>query len=75
MIVDSIEGAGGHLVDRVGVCLVLAFGDPATGVDASFGARLALLRYPWPEQMTVEVRMGIHSGESEPAERNYSASQ
>jgi class 3 adenylate cyclase len=62
---------GGAEVDTQGDAFFVAFSRARDAVAAAVGAQRALAGHPWPEEGTVSVRMGLHTGEAYPAEHGY----
>lgn len=60
----AIEGHGGVLFGTSGDAVHAAFVDAAEGVAAAYDAQLALAAEPWPDGVTVKVRMGLHTGQA-----------
>src|SRR4051794_15792615 len=60
---ELVAGAGGSEIDCRGDEFLFVFPEAAPAVDAAVRAQRALGSYPWPDEGTVAVRMGLHSGE------------
>ncbi len=63
---EALEGGGGRVVDNYGDCFFAVFEQPADALAAAAAAQRALATYPWPGQLPVRVRMGVHTGEPVP---------
>src|SRR5512136_152871 len=61
----------GHEVDTQGDAFFVAFPRATQAVSAAAQAQRKLAEHPWPEQVTVRVRMGIHTGEPWYGEQGY----
>ena len=53
----------GHEIDTQGDAFFAAFGRARDAVAAAVDAQRALAEEEWPQQTTVRVRMGLHTGE------------
>jgi predicted ATPase/class 3 adenylate cyclase len=62
---------GGREVGTEGDSFFVAFASPSAAVAAAADAQRALAAEPWPEDATVRVRMGLHTGEATVAEGTY----
>jgi len=54
---------GGWEIDTAGDSLLMAFPRASDAIAGAVAAQQALRRHPWPENMVLEVRMGLHTGE------------
>jgi class 3 adenylate cyclase/energy-coupling factor transporter ATP-binding protein EcfA2 len=54
---------GGVEVDTQGDSFFVAFSDPREALAAAEAAQHALSRHLWPDEATLRVRMGLHTGE------------
>lgn len=54
----------GFEVSTEGDAFFVTFDDTAKAISAAVNAQLALARHVWPEDGTVRVRMGIHTGQA-----------
>jgi ABC-type transport system substrate-binding protein/class 3 adenylate cyclase len=59
----SIEQFDGHEIDTQGDAFFVAFARARDAVAAAVAAQRAIAAEPWPEGVTVRVRMGLHTGE------------
>jgi ABC-type transport system substrate-binding protein/class 3 adenylate cyclase len=59
----AAEQFGGHEIDTQGDAFFVAFARARDGVGAAVAAQRALAAEPWPDGVSVRVRMGIHTGE------------
>src|SRR2546421_11547779 len=62
---------GGHEVDTQGGSFFVAFARATDAVSAAVEAQRALANHPWPEGVTVQVRMGLHTDEPEEFTEGY----
>jgi predicted ATPase/class 3 adenylate cyclase len=60
---EAFEDGGGTEVGTEGDSFFVVFERPAAAVGAAADAQRRLAAEPWPDDGTVRVRMGIHSGE------------
>ncbi len=61
----AFAAAGGEEQGTEGDSFFVTFGSARGAVAAAVDAQRALVAEPWPEDATVRVRMGIHTGEPE----------
>jgi ABC-type transport system substrate-binding protein/class 3 adenylate cyclase len=59
----AVEQFGGHEIDTQGDAFFVAFARARDAVGAAVAAQRMLAAEPWPDGVTVRVRMGIHTGE------------
>lgn len=62
LILSSIEEHGGSLVDTQGDGSFIVFPTADDAVAAAVTAQRGLAAHPWPDGVTVRVRMGVHTG-------------
>jgi predicted ATPase/class 3 adenylate cyclase len=60
---DACTGGGGSQVSIEGDATFFAFADAPAAVHAAVEAQQRLESHAWPPDVTVRVRMGIHTGE------------
>jgi class 3 adenylate cyclase len=60
---SAIEEFDGHEIDTQGDAFFVAFARARDAVAAAIAAQRALTAEPWPDDVSVRVRMGIHTGE------------
>jgi DNA-binding SARP family transcriptional activator len=60
---EAFESESGRIVDNYGDCFFAVFDRPIHAAAGAGAAQRALASYPWPNQLPVKVRMGIHTGE------------
>src|SRR5579859_181698 len=58
----AFEQCNGHEVDTQGEAFFVAFARASDAVEASVMAQRALAAHPWPEGVSVRVRIGLHTG-------------
>jgi predicted ATPase len=71
LVRTAIQERGGQEVDTEGDAVFAAFPSAREGLLAAVTAQQHLLRHPWPDEVTVRVRMGLHTGEARVAEAGY----
>ena len=69
----AVASQGGVEVDAEGDGLFFAFAGAKSAVAACIAGQRALLTEPWPADVTVRVRMGLHTGEAIPVNGRYVA--
>jgi predicted ATPase/class 3 adenylate cyclase len=62
---------GGVVVETEGDAMFVAFNKPTAAVAAAVDGQRAILGETWPPDGAVRVRMGLHCGEVELADRSY----
>jgi predicted ATPase/class 3 adenylate cyclase len=67
----AVESFDGFVFSTGGDGLAAAFHRAADGVGAAVAAQRALTAEPWPEQVALRVRMGVHTGEAEERDGDY----
>jgi class 3 adenylate cyclase/tetratricopeptide (TPR) repeat protein/transcriptional regulator with XRE-family HTH domain len=70
---SAITDHGGVSVNTEGDGELFAFGSAMSAVAACIDAQTALQQEPWPDDVSLRVRMGIHTGEAAPYEGDYVA--
>jgi DNA-binding NarL/FixJ family response regulator/class 3 adenylate cyclase len=68
---EAFRDSGGHEMNTQGDSFFVAFRTPRDAVLAAVSGQRALLGHPWPQDVQVRVRMGIHTGEALLAESEY----
>ncbi len=58
----AVQERGGHEVDTQGDSFLVAFQSARDAVMTAAGAQLAIATHPWPDGVSVRVRMGLHTG-------------
>lgn len=71
LILSSVERHGGRLVDTQGDGCFVVFSSAEYAVAAATSAQQALAEHPWPSDVEVKVRMGLHTGTPVPMEERY----
>ena len=61
----------GHEVDTQGDAFFVAFARATDAVSAAVDGLHALVIHPWPENVEVRVRMGLHTGEPQLSSEGY----
>ena len=59
----AFQQSHGHEVDTQGDAFFFSFARATDAVSAAVAAQRALASHPWPDQVAVRVRMGLHTGE------------
>ena len=67
----AVSAHGGRVVDTQGDSLFCVFGSAREALSAALDAQRELAAIEWPEQVTVRVRMGLHSGEPKASGQGY----
>jgi predicted ATPase/class 3 adenylate cyclase len=71
LVREAIRLYGGYEVDTAGDAFFVAFERARDAVACAVAAQQALQRHPWPDGVSVHVRMGIHTGEPTPSHEGY----
>jgi predicted ATPase/class 3 adenylate cyclase len=61
---EAVDAADGAAVGSEGDSLFAAFGSASAALGAAVAAQRALAAQRWPGEVSVRVRMGIHTGEA-----------
>jgi len=61
----------GYEVDTQGDAFFFSFARATQAISAAVEAQLSLTAYPWPNEIRLRVRMGLHTGEPWKAEEGY----
>ncbi len=61
----------GYEVDSQGDAFFVVFERTVDAISAAITAQRSLLAAHWPDEVPVRVRIGIHTGEPQPAEEGY----
>ncbi len=67
----AFEQWHGYEVDTQGDAFFVVFERAIDAIYAASSAQRTLFETQWPEEVAVRVRMGIHTGEPQPAEEGY----
>jgi DNA-binding NarL/FixJ family response regulator/class 3 adenylate cyclase len=68
---SAFTAQGGHEVDTQGEAFFFVFEDAHDAVRAALDGRRALAAHSWPGGIEVKVRIGLHTGQSEPKDGRY----
>src|SRR2546422_9658525 len=68
---SAMQERGGHEVDTQGDALFAAFPRARDAVAAGVAAQRAIGAHAWHENLSLRVRMGLHTGESLRGETGY----
>ena len=60
---DAFAGAGGREIDTQGDAFLAVFPRAKDAVAAALAGQRALASHPWPADVCLRVRMGLHTGE------------
>ena len=60
---EAFDEQGGVEVDTQGDAFFVAFADAEGAAAAAVEAQRTLASYPWPGELPLRVRMGLHTGE------------
>jgi DNA-binding NarL/FixJ family response regulator/class 3 adenylate cyclase len=71
LIRSAFTAQGGHEVDTQGEAFFFVFEDAHDAVRAALDGRRALAAHSWPGGIEVKVRIGLHTGQSEPKDGRY----
>src|SRR5579875_3865221 len=58
----AVASGGGREVGVFGDSFFVAFPTASAAVECAIAAQRALARHPWPDGLSLLVRMGIHTG-------------
>jgi YVTN family beta-propeller protein len=61
---EAFGGHGGYEVDTQGDSFFVAFASARDALLAAVEGQLALSSHPWPEDVAIKVRMGLHTGQA-----------
>ena len=62
LIREAVAAHGGHVFSTAGDSFAAAFGRPIDGLEAAIAAQLRLGTAQWPGELSIRVRMALHSG-------------
>ena len=68
---EAIESWHGRELGTEGDSFFVVFESAAGALRACVEAQRSLADHPWPQDVAVGIRMGLHSGEPEPYENGY----
>ena len=68
---SAFQENGGHEVDTQGDSFFVSFATAKDAVLAAISAQKAIIGHPWPDGVSVRVRMGLHTGEPLKTEAGY----
>ncbi len=68
---EAVERRGGVVVNTEGDALFVVFDSAGEAVEAVVAAQRALTSTPWPEEVEIRVRMGLHTGEGRLGGEDY----
>jgi class 3 adenylate cyclase len=60
---DAFEEGNGREIDTQGDAFLVAFSRARDAVATAVVAQRALMKHPWPDGASLQVRMGLHTGE------------
>src|SRR5919197_1960681 len=61
---DAFESHRGYEVDTQGDSFFVAFASARDALLAAVEGQLALASHPWPDEVQIKVRMGLHTGQA-----------
>ena len=67
----AISERRGYVFSTAGDAFAAAFWTPREAVDAANSAQQALAEQAWPRAISVNVRMGIHTGTADERDGDY----
>ncbi len=68
---SAFDGHGGHEIDTQGDAFFYVFASAHEAVVAAVEGQRSLAGFPWPEDASVKVRIGIHTGQASPVDGRY----
>ena len=68
---DAFEAHRGHEVDTQGDSFFVAFASARDALLAAVAGQRALRAHPWPAEVEIKVRMGLHTGQAIAAGGRY----
>ncbi|MBI3975661.1 MAG: tetratricopeptide repeat protein [Armatimonadetes bacterium] len=68
---SAFQAYAGREVDTQGDAFFVAFPSAKGAVSAALSATRSVLAHPWPEGVSMRVRMGLHTGEASSGEAGY----
>jgi class 3 adenylate cyclase len=71
LVRSAMEANGGYVFSTGGDGFAVAFARAGDAIAAAVGAQLALVAEPWPADVAIGTRMGLHTGEVEERDGNY----
>ncbi|MBV8220383.1 MAG: protein kinase, partial [Solirubrobacterales bacterium] len=76
LIADCVESRGGRFLKSIGEgdSSVSVFDSATSALEAAVAATRALSREPWPKDLHVAARFGLHTGEAERRGTDYGGS-
>ena len=60
---SAFKENGGHEVDTQGDAFFVSFASAKDAVNAAIASQKAITGHPWPDDASILVRMGLHTGE------------
>ncbi len=67
----AVESHGGYVFKMIGDACCAAFGNAREALGATLAAQRALFAEEWGENISIRVRMGLHTGVAEEREGDY----
>jgi class 3 adenylate cyclase/CheY-like chemotaxis protein len=71
LVRSAVADASGAEIDVRGDEFFVAFEDAGSAAAAAIAAQLAICTHPWPENATLRIRVGMHTGEAIYADEDY----
>ena len=68
---DAFAAHSGHEIDTQGDSFFVAFASAREALLAAVDGQVALLSYPWLDDVQIKVRMGLHTGQAVAAAGRY----
>ena len=68
---EAVQEADGYVFKTVGDSCCAAFATASDALAAALAAQLSIVREPWPENVAIKVRMGLHTGAAESRDGDY----
>jgi class 3 adenylate cyclase/CheY-like chemotaxis protein len=71
LVRSAVTEADGVEIDVRGDEFFVAFEDAAAAAEAAIAAQRAISSHPWPEDVELRIRMGMHTGQAIYADKDY----
>jgi predicted ATPase/class 3 adenylate cyclase len=71
LLIEAVRAHDGHVVEGQGDAFFATFSTASAALEAAIEAQEAIQEHKWPADLTVRVRIGLHSGEVKLAGERY----
>ncbi|MCC6402877.1 MAG: tetratricopeptide repeat protein [Fimbriimonadaceae bacterium] len=71
LIRRAVGSHGGTVFKAMGDAFCVAFGDPASALDAALALQHDITVEPWPRETPIQVRAALHTGPAEERDDDY----